>query len=123
MNNNAEVLSDIAVPFHISEFPPCEIYVTRPLDTDDLAQREISFADPRKEKAGQLVQISPSNATVYRLDPLDFDLLVAGIDEVKVSFGTYRRKEFPGNIKSRGMVKEYRGHSRPVEIWIYETVN
>ena len=122
MHNSSEVLSDVEIPFDISESPPCEIYVNRPLDNDDLAQREISFCDPRTQSTGELLHISYGNARLYRLETFDFDLLVSGIDEVKISFGTYRRKDISGNIKSRAVVTEYRGQLRPVETWVYESV-
>ena len=122
MSMEAEVVSDVDVPFHISEFPPCEIYVDRPLDNDDLCQRQISFADSRPKMAGQVVTIDYGKTSLYRINMADFDLLVSGIDEVVVSFGTYRRKELAGNIRSRGQQKDYRGKRRPVESWVYELV-
>ena len=122
MPKRSEIISDVEVAYDLGEAPPCEIYVDRPLDNNDLAQREISFCDSRTNSAGELIRVNYGNARSYRLDTFDFDLLVSGIDEVKTSFGTYRRKMITGQIRSRGQVKEYRGQMRPVETWVYEVV-
>ena len=79
-------------------------------------------ADSRPKLTGQMVTIDYGKTGLYRLNLADFYLLVSGIDEVVVSFGTYRRKDLSGNIRSRGRLKEYRGKLRPVESWIYELV-